>query len=346
MDTIIKGEDLVRSVADALQFISYHHPADYIRHLAALYEREESLAAKDAMAQILVNSRMAALGKRPICQDTGTAVAFLKIGMGVRFDTRDLFLDLINEGVRRPIWTRTIRCVPRWWPILLVRPCQHPGQCAGHRPHGAGAGRHARGHRRQGRRLGEQGQVHWSSIRELIPVVVDWVLKTAPTLGPAGARLGMLGPGIGGTPEKAMLMAKESLLAPVDMAELPGARPASKRRSCGSSSTRRPTSWASARRAWGGLTTVVDVKLKTYPCHAASLPVGLIPQCAASHHVHFTLDGSGPAQFDPLDLRDWPRIALERTRACRAQGRSRPALSARRSQAGSRARRSCSRVGS
>ena len=312
MAATVKGEDLVQSVADALQFISYHHPADYIRHLARAYEREESPAAKDAMAQILVNSRMAALGKRPICQDTGTVVAFLKIGMGVRFDSQQALLDLVNEGVRRAYTDdgNPLRASMVVDPLFgrvntgdnapaIVHMEVVPGDTleVGIAAKGGGSENKAR-----------------FAVLNPSDSVVDWVLETVPKLGAGWCPPGMLGLGIGGTPEKAMLMAKEALLAPVDMAELLDRGPATKEEELRVELYQKVNELGIGAQGLGGLTTVVDVKLQTYPCHAASLPVGLIPQCAANRHVHFTLDGSGPAQFEPPDLRDWPEIALDRTK--------------------------------
>ena len=312
MGSVIREEDLVASVADALQFISHFHPADYVRHLALAHAREESPAAKDAIAQILVNSRMAALGRRPICQDTGTVVAFLKIGMGVRFASERPLLDLVNEGVRRayvhdanplrasmvahPLFGRanTRDNAPAIVHMELVPGDQLEVAIAAK---GGGSENKAR-----------------FTVLDPGELVLDWVLETVPTLGAGWCPPGILGLGIGGTPEKAMLMAKESLLAPVDMSELLARGPATQEEELRIELYRKVNALGIGAQGLGGLTTVVDVKLATYPCHAASLPVGLIPQCAANRHIHFTLDGSGPAHFTPPDLSHWPEIALERTR--------------------------------
>jgi fumarate hydratase, class I len=311
MATIIKEEDLVASVADGFQFISYYHPADYIRHLAKAYEREESPAAKDAIAQILVNSRMAALGRRPICQDTGSGQAFLKVGMDVRFETQRSLAELVNEGVRRG-WTapdNPLRASMVFDPLFsrpntrdntpaIVHVELVPGDTVEVTLAAKGGG--------------SENKARFVVLNPS-DSVVDWVLETLPTLGAGWCPPGMLGLGIGGSPEKAMLLAKEALLEPIDMSELMARGPASKEEEMRLELYDKVNALGIGAQGLGGLTTVVDVKIRTFPTHAASLPVGLIPQCAANRHIHFVLDGSGPAQFEPPDLRDWPDIALERT---------------------------------
>ena len=311
MTVTIKGEDLVRSVADAFQFISYYHPVDYIRPLAAAYEREENPAAKDAIRQILVNSRMAALGRRPICQDTGTACVFLKVGMDVRIDSDRGLEELVNAGVaqayndvvnplrasivRDPLFTRmnTRDNAPAVVSVELVRGNTIEVACA------------AKGG-------GSENKARFKAM-EPSDSVVDWVLETLPTLGAGWCPPGMIGLGIGGTAEKAMLLAKQSLLDPIDMTELQARGPATKEEEMRIELYDKINALGIGAQGLGGLTTVVDVKIKTFPTHAASKPVGLIPQCAANRHIHFTLDGSGPAVLDPPDLRDWPEIVLDRT---------------------------------
>jgi fumarate hydratase class I len=311
MTTIIKEDDVICSVADALQFISYYHPADYIRHLAKAYEIEESPAAKDAIAQILVNSRMSALGKRPICQDTGMVSAFLKVGMNVRFDTARSVADLVNEGVRRaythadnplrasiifdPLFTRTntrdnspavvyTELVPG--DHVEVTVCAKGG--------------------------GSENKARFVTLNPS-DSVVDWVLETVPKLGAGWCPPGMIGLGIGGSSDKAMLLAKEALLEPIDMSDLQARGPSTPEEEMRLELYEKINALGIGAQGLGGLTTVVDVKIKTFPTHAASKPVGLVPQCAANRHVEFVLDGSGPAQFDPPDLSDWPEIALDRT---------------------------------
>ena len=338
--TTIRDEDLVQSVADALQFISYHHPADYVRHLAQAYEREESPAAKDAIAQILVNSRMAALGRRPICQDTGTVVAFLKVGMGVRFKADRSLLDLVNEGVRRaytdddnPLRASMVadplfgRVNTRDNAPAIVHAELVPGDTLEVTIAAKGGG--------------SENKARFAVLNPS-DSVVDWVLKTVPELGAGWCPPGVLGLGVGGTPEKAMLMAKESLLAPVDMGELLARGPATKEEELRVELYRKVNDLGIGAQGLGGLTTVVDVKIQTYPCHAASLPVALIPQCAANRHIHFTLDGS---RAGALRTAGPARLARDRARPHRArgpQGRPRPADARGGRQAGSPARRCCS----
>ena len=308
----VTEEDLVTSVAEALQFISCYHPADYIRHLAQAYAREESPAARDAIAQILVNSRMAALGRRPICQDTGTVVVFVKVGMGARIATDRPLQELIDEGVRRAYGhpDNPLRA------SMVGHPLFGRANTGDNTPAIVHAELVAGDHVEVAIAAKGGGSENKARFGVLNPSesVVDWVLKTVPTLGAGWCPPGLLGIGIGGTPEKAMLLAKESLLAPADMSELLARGPANEEEALRLELYRKVNELGIGAQGLGGLTTVVDVKVRTFPCHAASLPVGLIPQCAANRHIHFTLDGSGPARFEPPDLKDWPEIALERTR--------------------------------
>lgn len=312
MTTLIREEDLVRSVAEALQLISYFHPADYIRHLARAYEREESPAAKDAIAQILVNSRMAALGRRPICQDTGTVVAFLRIGMEVRFGTGRSLTDLVNEGVRRAYTDEAnpLRASMVMDPLRARANTRDNTPAVVHMELVPGDRLEVKLAAKGG---GSENKARFAALNPGASVV-DWVLETVPTLGAGWCPPGMLGLGIGGTPEKAMLMAKEALLEPIDMSDLLARGPASPEEELRVELHEKVNALGIGAQGLGGLTTVVDVKVRTYPTHAASMPVGLIPQCAANRHVHFTLDGSGPARLEPPDLADWPRIVLDRTR--------------------------------
>jgi fumarate hydratase class I len=311
MTTIIKEDDVICSVADALQFISYYHPADYIRHLAKAYEIEESPAARDAIAQILVNSRMSALGKRPICQDTGLVSAFLKVGMNVRFDTTGSLTDLVNEGVRRaymhsenplrasiildPLFSRTNT---RDNSPAVVYTELVPGSTVDVTVCAKGGG--------------SENKARFVSLNPS-DSVVDWVLETIPTLGAGWCPPGMIGLGIGGSADKAMLLAKEALLEPINMSNLQTRGPSTPEEEMRLELYEKINALGIGAQGLGGLTTVVDVKIKTFPTHAASKPVGLVPQCAANRHVEFVLDGSGPVQFDPPDLSDWPEIALDRT---------------------------------
>ena len=303
----IRQQDLVQSIADALQFISYYHPVDYIRALGRAYEREQSAAAKDAIAQILTNSRMCAEGRRPICQDTGIVNVFLKVGMNVRWEGGTSLEDMVNEGVRRgyqnpdntlrgsvladPAFTRknTRDNTPAVIHVELV-----PGDTVSIDVAAKGGGSEAK-----------------SKFIMLNPSdsIVDWVLKTVPTMGAGWCPPGMLGIGVGGTAEKAMLMAKESLMQPIDMAELKARGPKDKVEEMRIELYDKVNALGIGAQGLGGLSTVLDVKIATYPTHAANKPVAMIPNCAATRHVHFTLDGSGPAEFAPPSLDDWPKVS-------------------------------------
>ncbi|HWA36722.1 MAG TPA: fumarate hydratase [Burkholderiales bacterium] len=301
----IQREHLVQSVADALQFISYYHPADYIRALGRAYEREQSGAAKDAIAQILTNSRMCAEGRRPICQDTGIVNVFVKVGMQVRFDFPDLE-DAINEGVRRAYLhpdnklrasvldesdfgrRNTKDNTPA---VIFVK--MVPGDKLEVDVAAKGGGSEAK-----------------AKFVMLNPSdsIVDWVLKTVPTMGAGWCPPGMLGIGVGGTAEKAMLMAKEALMEPIDMAELKARGPKSKVEELRIELYDKVNALGIGAQGLGGLSTVLDVKIHTYAVHAANRPVAMIPNCAATRHAHFVLDGSGPAVLEAPKLSDWPKV--------------------------------------
>ena len=309
--TIIRQDDLIESVAAALQYISYYHPADYISHLASAYEREQSPAAKDAMAQILTNSKMSAMGHRPICQDTGIVNVFVKIGMGVRLEGFSAgFEDAINEGVRRgynhPDNTLRASIVadPHFerkntkdnTPAVIFTQLV-PGNTLDITVAAKGG-----------------GSENKSKMVMLNPSdsLVDWVLKTVPTMGAGWCPPGMLGIGIGGTAEKAMLMAKESLMEDLDMYALQ-AKAAKGEKLTQTEDLRlelhdKVNALGIGAQGLGGLTTVLDVKIKMYPTHAASKPVAMIPNCAATRHAHFVLDGSGPVYLDPPSLDTWPKV--------------------------------------
>jgi fumarate hydratase class I len=305
--TAIVQQDLIQSVADALQFISYYHPADYITALGTAYEAEQSPAAKDAIAQILTNSRMCAEGHRPICQDTGIVVAFVRVGMDVRFaDATMSVTDMIDEGVRRawldpanplrasilrdPAGTRTNTKdnTPAVVHVDLV-----PGNTVDVRIAAKGG-----------------GSENKSKLVMLNPSdsIVDWVLKTVPTMGAGWCPPGMLGIGIGGSAEKAMVLAKEALMAPIDMHELKLRGPSNRIEELRIEIHDKVNALGIGAQGLGGLATVLDVKILDYPTHAASLPVAMIPNCAATRHAHFTLDGSGVAKLDPPDLARWPDV--------------------------------------
>jgi len=302
----IKQADLVQSVADALQFISYYHPADYIRALARAYDREQSPAAKDAIAQILTNSRMCAEGHRPICQDTGIVNVFLKIGMDVRWDAKLSVEEMVNEGVRRAYLDpeNKLRASVLDDPAFGRRNTRDNTPAVIHMQVVPGAKVEVDVAAKGG------GSEAKSKFVMLNPSdsIVDWVLKTVPTMGAGWCPPGMLGIGIGGTAEKAMLMAKESLMAPIDMAELKARGPKTKVEELRIALYDKVNALGIGAQGLGGLSTVLDVKILTYPTHAANQPVAMIPNCAATRHAHFVLDGSGPAEFEQPKLSDWPDI--------------------------------------
>ncbi|WP_157271873.1 fumarate hydratase [Azohydromonas aeria] len=308
MTTIIKQSDLIESVAGALQYISYYHPSDYIAHLARAYEREESPAAKDAIAQILTNSKMSAEGRRPICQDTGIVNVFLKIGMDVKLEGfTGSIEDAVNEGVRRgylnpdnvlrasvlddPIFARknTKDNTPAVIHMSLV-----PGNTVDVTVAAKGGG--------------SENKTKFVMMNPS-DNLVDWVLKTVPLMGAGWCPPGMLGIGVGGTAEKAMLMAKEALMEDIDMYELQQRGPSNKLEELRLELYEKVNALGIGAQGLGGLTTVLDIKIKTYPTHAASKPVAMIPNCAATRHAHFVLDGSGPAYLEPPSLDLWPNVA-------------------------------------
>ncbi len=307
MSTAIRYADLVDSIAAALQYISYYHPADYIEHLARAYAGEQSPAAKDAIAQILTNSKMCAEGHRPICQDTGIVNVFLKIGMDVRFEGLPGSLeDAVNEGVRRgyldpdnklrasvlsdPLFERknTKDNTPAVIHMTLV-----PGNTVDINVAAKGG-----------------GSENKSKFIMMNPSdnLVDWVLKTVPTMGAGWCPPGMLGIGVGGTAEKAMLLAKEVLMEPIDMFDLLKRGPSNKLEELRIELYEKVNALGIGAQGLGGLTTVLDVKIATYPTHAASKPVAMIPNCAATRHAHIVLDGSGPAYMEPPSLDLWPDV--------------------------------------
>ncbi|WP_224743928.1 MULTISPECIES: fumarate hydratase [Lysobacter] len=312
----IRQEDFIASVADALQYISYYHPVDYIKSLAAAYEREESVAAKDAIAQILINSRMCAEGHRPICQDTGIVTVFLEIGMDVRWDDATMGVeDMVHEGVRRayahpdnklrasvladPAGKRinTKDNTPGVVNVKVV-----PGNTVDVIVAAKGGGSEAK-----------------AKFAMLNPSdsVAEWVLKTVPTMGAGWCPPGMLGIGIGGTAEKAMLLAKESLMEPIDITELKARGASNRAEELRIELFDAVNALGIGAQGLGGLTTVLDVKVKDFPTHAANLPVAMIPNCAATRHAHFTLDGSGPVMLDPPSLEDWPELTFDASKGRR-----------------------------
>lgn len=305
--SVIRRDDLIESIAAALQFISYYHPADYIRHLARAREREQSPAARDAIDQILTNSRMCAEGHRPLCQDTGIVNVFMKVGMGVKWEGfTGSVTDAINEGVRQGYLhpDNLLRASIVADPQFLRKNTGDNTPAVVHMELVPGDKIEVTVAAKGG------GSENKSKFVMLNPSdsVVDWVLKTVPTMGAGWCPPGMLGIGIGGTAEKAMLMAKESLMESIDMADLLVRGPANKLEELRIELYEKVNALGIGAQGLGGLTTVLDVKINTYPTHAASKPVAMIPNCAATRHAHFTLDGSGPAFCEPPSLDDWPKV--------------------------------------
>ncbi len=307
--TTIRQEDLIQSVADAFQYISYYHPVDYIRALAKAYEREESPAARDAMAQILINSRMSAEGHRPMCQDTGIAIAFIRVGMDVRWDVKMTLQQMVDEGVRRAY---TDKDNPLRASVLAdpdgkrkstgdnTPAVVHVELVPGNKVEVIVAAKGG-------------GSENKSKFAMLLPSdsVVDWVLSVVPTMGADWCPPGILSLGIGGTPEKAMLMAKWGMMDPIDIQDLLARGARNRAEELRLELYDKVNALGIGAQGLGGLTTVLDVKVNDYPTHAASKPVALLPNCAATRHQHFVLDGTGPATFAPPDLEDWPKLALD-----------------------------------
>lgn len=307
MTVTIKTADLIESVADALQFISYYHPMDYIRALGDAYEAEQSPAAKDAIAQILTNSRMCAEGHRPICQDTGIVNVFVKWGMDCRLDeTSQSMQEIVDEGVRRaylhpenklrasiltdPAFTRrnTKDNTPSVLHVEMV-----PGNSVSVDVAAKGG-----------------GSENKSKFKMMNPSdnIVDWVLDMIPQMGAGWCPPGMLGIGIGGTAERAVLLAKQSLMDPIDMGQLKKRGPRNDIEELRITIFDKVNALGIGAQGLGGLSTILDVKINDWPCHAAGKPVAMIPNCAATRHAHFTLDGSGPAYLEAPKLEEWPDV--------------------------------------
>ncbi len=306
MLTLIKQEDVIESVAGALQYISYYHPPDFIQAMKVAYEKEESRAAKDAMAQILLNSRMSAIGHRPLCQDTGIVSVFVNVGMDVRWEASMTLEDMINEGVRKAymhpdnVLRASIVSDPAGGrkntkdntPAVIYTRLV-PGNTLDITVAAKGGG--------------SENKAKFTMLNPS-DSIVDWIIKTVPTMGAGWCPPGMLGIGIGGTADKAMVLAKESLMDPIDIQELIARGAKTKSEELRITIFNEVNKLGIGAQGLGGLTTVLDVKIKEYPTHAASLPVAVIPNCAATRHAHLTLDGSGPVYLDPPKIEDWPNI--------------------------------------
>ncbi|HUW26393.1 MAG TPA: fumarate hydratase [Gallionella sp.] len=304
--TTIHQEDFIASVADALQYISYYHPLDFIQALGKAYEREQSPAARDAIAQILTNSRMSAQGHRPICQDTGIVAAFVKVGMEVRWDAQMGVGDMVNEGVRRAYLNSENK--------LRASVLSDPAGARTNTRDNTPAVIHYElvpGDKVEVTLAAKGGgSENKSKFTVLNPSdnLVDWVLKTVPAMGAGWCPPGILGIGLGGTAEKAMLLAKEALMEPVDIHELQQRGASNRVEELRLELYEKINALGIGAQGLGGLTTVLDVKIKDYPTHAAGLPVGMIPNCAATRHIHFALDGNGPAMLVPPSLDAWPKV--------------------------------------
>jgi fumarate hydratase class I len=306
MTTIIREADLIESVADALQFISYYHPMDYIRALGRAYEAEQAPAAKDAIAQILTNSRMCAEGHRPICQDTGIVTVFVKWGQGCVLESDKSLQEVVDEGVRRAY----LHPENRLRASIVADPAfgrkntkdntpsvMHVEMVPGHHVDVTVAAKGG-------------GSENKSKFAMLNPSdsIVDWVLEQLPKMGAGWCPPGMLGIGIGGTAEQAMKLAKESLMGDIDMAELKARGASNDIEALRIELHDKVNALGIGAQGLGGLATVLDVKIETWPTHAASLPIAMIPNCAATRHAHFHLDGSGPAYLETPKLEDWPQV--------------------------------------
>ncbi len=306
---VIRQDDVIQSVADALQYISYYHSPDFIAAMTRAYELEESPAAKDAIKQILVNSRMCAEGHRPICQDTGIVTVFVKVGMNVRWDATMSLTDMINEGVRRAYNhpDNMLRASIVNDPYFDRKNTKDNTPAVIHMEVVPGSEVEIALAAKGG------GSENKSKLTMLNPSdsIVDWLVKTVPTMGAGWCPPGMLGIGIGGTAEKAMVLAKEALFETVDIHEIRERGPQNKLEALRLEIMDKVNALGIGAQGLGGLTTVLDVKIKTYPTHAASLPVAVIPNCAATRHAHFVLDGSGPVKLDPPDLNLWPKLTFQ-----------------------------------
>ncbi len=313
--SLIRQDDFIESIAQALQFISYYHPKDFITALHEAYQREESPAAKDAMAQILINSRMCAEGKRPICQDTGIVTVFIKIGMSVQWETTLSVSEMVNEGVRiayqnsdNPLRASILRD-----PAGTRTNTRDNTPAVVHTEFVLGDKIDIDIAAKGG---GSEAKAKFAMLNPS-DNIVDWVLKTVPTMGAGWCPPGILGIGIGGTAEKAMLLAKQACMGSIDIHELKAKGAANRLEELRLELIEKVNALGIGAQGLGGLTTVLDIKILDYPTHAANLPIAIIPNCAATRHVHFVLDGSGVAQFTPPSLDDYPRITQNASTARR-----------------------------
>ncbi len=312
---VIKQDDVIQSISDALQFVSYYHPPDFIQAMTRAWESEESPPAKDALRQVLVNSRMCALGKRPICQDTGIVNVFLEVGMDLQWESDLSVEEMVNEGVRDAYLNEEN-------PLRGSIVADADGLRANTRDN-TPAVIHTKVVR--GNKLdvevaakggGSEAKANFK-VLEPSESVVDWILSVVPKMGSGWCPPGILGIGMGGTPEKAMVMAKEALMEPIDIRELQARGPISRAEELRLELFERVNALGIGAQGLGGLTTVLDVKVRECPTHAANKPVAIIPNCTATRHIRFELDGSGPAKFEPPDLSLWPDIDYEPSSSAR-----------------------------
>ena len=308
--TIIRQDDLIQSVADALQYISFYHPPDFVEAMHQAWLREQSKAAKNAISQILINSRLCAEGRRPVCQDTGIVVIFLKVGMDIRWDTQLSLHDMINQGVRQAYLDTDNPLRPSIVspPFGARKNTQDNTPAVIHTEIVPGNTLEVTVSAKGG------GSENKSRFTILNPSdsIVDWVLETVPKMGAGWCPPGILGIGLGGSAEKAMVMAKEALMEHIDIQQLIDRGPSNRSEELRLELFEKVNRLGIGAQGLGGVTTVLDVKVKEYPTHAASLPVAMIPNCAATRHARFVLDGSGPATLEPPRLSDWPDIAWKK----------------------------------
>tara|TARA_B100000029_G_scaffold516669_1_gene632486 strand:- start:869 stop:2392 length:1524 start_codon:yes stop_codon:yes gene_type:complete len=307
--TIIQQEDIIVSIADSLQYISYYHPPDFVRAMTNAYQREESIAARNAIAQILTNSRMASEGHRPICQDTGIVVVFVKIGMEIKLSGNLTLQEMIDEGVRRA-WKHPENPLR---PSVVTPPFGKRKNTQDNTP----AVVHTefiRGDKIDFVIAAKGGGSENKAKLEILNPgddISEWVITTVSNLGAGWCPPGILGLGLGGTPEKALLLAKEALMSPIDIGEIIHRGATTEVEKLRIEIYEKVNALGIGAQGLGGLTTVLDVKLLEYPTHAASLPVALIPNCAATRHIHFSLDGSGPIKLEPPSTEIWPQLTLK-----------------------------------
>jgi fumarate hydratase class I len=315
----IKQADFIQSVADALQYISYYHPEDFITNLTRAYELEQSPAAKDAMAQILINSRMCAEGHRPVCQDTGIVTAFVKVGMEARWENDGKPLMTVQEMVDHGVRQAYNYPDNKLRASILADPAFSRKNTGDNTPSVVSVEMVTGGDVDVTVAAKGGGSEAKSKFAMLNPSdsIVEWVLKTVPTMGAGWCPPGMLGIGIGGTAEKAMVMAKESLMDPIDMQELIVRGPKDKLEALRIELYQKINQLGIGAQGLGGLTTVLDIKILDYPTHAANLPIAMIPNCAATRHAHFHLDGSGPVALEPPSLESWPELTYDTSKARR-----------------------------